>query len=119
MPKSGASGGTRPKLVLVSEETRHMCVLLAQELVRWPDVNIRSMFGMRAFYRRTVVFAMLPDKRGLESPKAIAYKLPSRGPSKEGEKWKLFELENEQDIGTALAHLGQAYRKAVGSTRNG
>jgi hypothetical protein len=72
------------------------------------------MFGLRAFYRGTVVFAMLPDKRALESAKAIAYKLPSRAQSKEGGKWKLFELENDRDIGRALVTLDKAYREAVG-----
>jgi hypothetical protein len=72
------------------------------------------MFGLHAFYRGTVVFAMLPDKRALESAKAIAYKLPSEAPGKEGGKWKLLELENDRDIGRALVALDKAYRKAAG-----
>ncbi len=48
---------------------KHRSSLLAQELSRWPDVSMRPMFGLRAFYRGTVVFAMLPHKRGLESAK--------------------------------------------------
>ena len=71
------------------------------------------MFGMRAFYRGAVVFAMLPDKRALENPKAIAYKLAGSAKKKEGEKWQLCELKNEHDIDTALARLGQAYTKAA------
>jgi hypothetical protein len=77
---------------------------------------MRPMFGMHAFYRRTVVFAMLPDRRALENPRAIAYKLSSGVSRKEGEKWKLFEMENERDIGQALTHLEEAYRKAAGSS---
>jgi hypothetical protein len=115
MPKSGERRGKRPKLVPVSEEMRRICEMLARELLRWPDVNMRPMFGMRAVYRRKVVFAMLPDKRALENPKAIAYKR-FEVQSKEDEKWKLFELENEEHIGRALAHLDKAYRKAVGAT---
>ena len=91
-----------------------MSGLLARELLRWPGVSVRKMFGLRAFYRGTVVFAMLPDKRALESAKAITYKLPSGVQSKEGEKWKLFELENDHDIGRALVNLDKAYRKAAG-----
>src|ERR1700680_1948079 len=105
MPGSGASGGRRPKLAPPSEEMRHTCVLLAEELVLWPEVSVRPMFGMRAFYRRTVIFAMLPDRRALENPRAIAYKLASGVQRKEGDKWKLFEMENERDIGQALTHL--------------
>jgi hypothetical protein len=116
MPTSGERRGKRPKLVPVSEEMRRICEMLARELLCWPDVNMRPMFGMRAVYRRKVVFAMLPDKRALENPKAIAYKR-FEVQSKENEKWKLFELENEENIGRALIHLDKAYRKAVASTR--
>ena len=91
---------------------KHRSSLLAQELSRWPDVSMRPMFGLRAFYRGTVVFAMLPHKRGLESAKAIAYK-PSGAHSKEGGKWKLFKLEDDHDIGRALVILDKAYRKAA------
>ena len=72
------------------------------------------MFGLRAFYRKAVVFAMLPDKRAFESPKTIAYKLPDVTQRREGEKWQLFELKNEHDIDNALARLDKAYTGAVG-----
>jgi hypothetical protein len=107
MAKSARS--KRPKLVLVSEETRHLCLLLAQELLRWPEVSARPMFGLRAFYRGGVVFAMLPDKRALESPSAIAYKL--------ADQWHSFESTNEHDIEEALARLKQAYTRATGPGR--
>jgi hypothetical protein len=71
------------------------------------------MFGLHAFYRGAVIFAMLPHKRALESAKAIAYKLPNEMPGKEGEKWKLFELESDRDVGKALVTLDKAYRKAA------
>ena len=116
MAKSVA--GRRPRLVPVSDEMGHICVLLAQELLRWPDVTARSMFGLRAFYRGAVVFAMLPDKRALESPKAIAYKLPGGARTREGEKWQLFELKNERDIDNALACLDKAYARAADRSRN-
>src|SRR6266851_804109 len=104
MPGSGERRGKRPKLVPVSEEMRRICELLARELLRWPNVSMRPMFGMRAVYRGKVVFAMLPDKRALENPKAIAYKrFEVRG--KDAEKWKLFELENEEHIASALVNL--------------
>ena len=113
MATSGANRGKRPRLVPPSEEMKHRSSLLAHELSRWPDVSMRPMFGLRAFYRGTVVFAMLPHKRGLESAKAIAYKLPSGAHSKEGGKWKLFKLEDDHDIGRALVILDKAYKKAA------
>ena len=98
---------------------RHLCALLGQELLRWPDVAARPMFGLRAFYRGTVVFAMLPDKRALESPTAIAYKLPDGLRKREGEKWRMYELKTEQGIDNAFNHLRAAYRKAIERSRKG
>jgi len=71
------------------------------------------MFGLHAFYRGAVVFAMLPDKRALESPNAFAHKLPDDLRKREGQKWRLCELKNERDIDGALAHLRAAFIKAV------
>ena len=115
MAKSVA--GKRPGLVPVSEEMRSICLLLAQELLRWPEVSARSMFGLRAFYRGAGVFAMLPDKRALERTNAIAYKLPDGAKRREGEKWQLCELKNEHDIDNALACLHKAYTRATGRSR--
>ena len=51
-----------------------MCVVGRRDAaLGW--VTVRPMFGMRAFYRVKVVFAMLPEKRALGSPQAIAYKV--------------------------------------------
>jgi hypothetical protein len=61
-----------------------------------------------------VVFAMLPNKRAIQSPKAIRYKLPGGTQTLEGRKWWLFELQDEGDIANTLACLDQAYRRAVG-----
>ena len=114
MAKSRAA--KRPRLVAISQDMRRMCALLSDELLHWPGVRVRPMFGMRAIYRDAVVFAMLPDKRALESPTAIAYKLPAGGQRRETQKWQLLELENERGVVNALACLDKAYRRA-GSTR--
>ena len=114
MAKSGA--GKRPRLAPISEEMKRISALLSEELLHWPGVRMRPMFGMRAFYRGAVVFAMLPDQRALESPTAIAYKLPTGTQRREGRKWHLFELEEERDAANALACLDKAYRRA-GSRR--
>ena len=70
------------------------------------------MFGLRAFYRGAVVFAMLPGKRALENPEAVAYKFADGSASREGEKWRLFELKDEQQMNRALAVLEEAYKRA-------
>ncbi len=105
-------GSKRPALVSVSDEMRRISSLLARELLGWPGVSARPMFGMRAFYRGAVVFAMLPEKRALENPQAIAYKLPDGAAKSEGEKWRLYELKNEHDTDNALAWLNKAYTRA-------
>lgn len=89
---------------------RRMSALLAQELLQWPDVSARPMFGLHAFYRGAVIFAMLPGTRAFERPNAIGYK-PASGVK--GEKWRLFELQDEGDIGKALAHVQKAYATAI------
>ena len=102
----------RPKMARVSEEMRRVCALLGDEMLRWDGVTVRPMFGMRAFYRAKVVFAMLPEKRALGSPQAIAYKVTQGVTKGAGKKWKLFEIAGAEEIGAALGVLGEAYRKA-------
>jgi|HubBroStandDraft_1064217.scaffolds.fasta_scaffold219959_3 hypothetical protein len=109
-----SAAGKRPRLVTVSDEMAHRCSLLAGELLRWPEVSARPMFGLQAFYRGGVVFAMLPGKRALENPEAFAYKFANNSGKREGEKWRLFELKDEQHIDRSLALLDQAYRQAGG-----
>jgi hypothetical protein len=91
---------------------KRMSELLSEELLRWPDVSARPMFGMRAFYHGAVIFAMLPDKRALESPTAIAYKRPIGAKGHVEQKWRRFELKGARDLGEALACLDKAYRTA-------
>ncbi len=92
---------TRPKMPPVSEEMKRTFTLLAEEVARWPEVTTRLMFGVRAMYRAGVIFAMLPDRRSLETPDAVAYK-------KTG-KWLKFEVKGDDGIGSALAVLEKAY----------
>lgn len=50
----------RPKFARISEEMRRLAVLPEEELLRRPDVTVRSRFGMRAVYRKETIFALLP-----------------------------------------------------------
>jgi hypothetical protein len=108
-----------PKLVLASEETKHIAALLERELMRWPDVSVRPMFGTHAVYHGAAIFAALPHKRAMRSPRAIAYKLPPAARSKQDKMWEVFEVESANDIGRALELLDQACRKAVTPRRPG
>lgn len=107
----------RPKLPRISEEMRRMCVMLGEELLRRPDVRSNPMFGMRAFYRGKVVFAMLPDKRAFENADSIMYKMANDGEKREGKKWTLFKLTTAEELGAALDVLDKAYRRAKPSSR--
>ena len=89
---------------------KHVYGLLAEEVGGWPDVSMRLMFGLRAIYRKKAIFALLPDKRALESPTAIAYK--------QAGKWVLFEVGDGQDLQGALAVVGKAYEKAARSNES-
>jgi hypothetical protein len=86
--------------------------MLGEELLRWPEVSAKPMFGMRAFYRGPVIFAILPDKRALDTPRSIGYKLATAARKREGEKWQLFEIGDAAALNNALAVLDKAYRRA-------
>jgi hypothetical protein len=102
----------RPKLPRISEEMRRMCVMLGDEMLRWPDVRVNPMFGMRAFYRGKVFFALIPDKRAFENADSIMYKIANAAEKREGKKWTLFKLTTAEELGAALEILDKAYCKA-------
>jgi hypothetical protein len=104
---------SRPKFSRASDEMRRLSALLGDELLRWPDVTERPMFGMRAFYRKDTVFALLPAARTMDRPNSIAYKLADKDHTmREGKKWRLFDVEDESGITEALQVLDEAYCKA-------
>ena len=84
---------------------QHIAAMLAQELAGWPHVSTKPMFGLRAHFRETKIFAMLPEKRSFEVPNGIAFK--------ENGKWKLFEIADQSVVAAALAVLEKAYGKAT------
>ena len=94
-----------------------MCVMLRDEMLRWPQVRTHPMFGMRAFYRGKIVFAMLPDKRAFENADSIMYKLAATAEKSEGKKWKLLKLTSAEKLGEALEILDSAYGKAKSAAR--
>jgi hypothetical protein len=101
----------RFKPVKVSDDMRHLSALIEGELLQWPQVTTRPMFGFRACYRKGVIFALLPWTRALETPDSIAYKLTADG-AREGEKWMSHETQGPESVRSALALLDQAYGAA-------
>jgi hypothetical protein len=102
--------------------------LLESEVVSWPGVNGKRMFGFRFVYRRKTVFAALPYSRGLFTASSILLKFNPMPPSlfqqaqKEprldtatrvtGKGWFSFELLSSADVRDALWWLSQAYEAA-------
>lgn len=109
---------SRPKFSRLSEEMQRLSALLGEELLRWPEVSERPMFGMRAFYRKEIVFALLPVTRTMDRPNSIAYKFADDNATvREGKKWRIFDVEGETGMKEALLVLDKAYCKAKKSVR--
>ncbi len=109
----------RPTFPKISEDMKRRSALLADEVRGWPEIKISTMFGMTSLYRGKTIFALLPDKRGLEFPNAIAIKRNdgSTIPGKtEKHKWQSIVIESDHDLSAALRQLEEAYRKAKTAT---
>jgi hypothetical protein len=114
-------------LPAISEQMKAWTAALAADLESWPLVKTRPMFGLIAWYRRDKIFAVLPKTRGMDSPNALAFKLPSasarllvriRKDSRiaftemQKARWFTFELSCDADLHDALDWLAQAYEAA-------
>lgn len=101
--------------------------LLGQELRSWPGVTSRPMFSMMAFYRKKIIFALLPRTRALETANSIAFKLYGESPktskllradsrvrvAADKDTWIGFEVTAAGDLQDALKWLDLAYRGSV------
>lgn len=106
--------------------------MLTSELIRWPNISTKSMFGSFFFYRRRTVFAALPRTRGFDSRSGLLFKFDSMPaalykraegdgrmhvstkPSASG--WFSFRVDSETDLQDALWWLNQAYEAATKGT---
>ena len=107
----------RPKLFKTDDEMQRWCALLGEEVLAWPNVSAKPMFGMTGFYHGKSIFAALPKTRAPQSPRSILIKLPGatdkrlKGGTGPGNSWVTFELESATDINEALVWLERAYEK--------
>ena len=100
---------------------------LEAELIEWPRVSGRAMFGFNAIYRGKCIFAVLPRTRGVGSSNSLAFKLEGAGPRvlarlikdprvkstmMQARRWFAFELSSDRDLKDALDWLGRAYEAA-------
>ena len=117
----------RPKLPRVSEEMKRLAELLEAEMLAWPNVTSRPMFGLNGIYRGQNIFAVLPRTRAMDVPDSIAFRLVKRPQSIMNKlsnderivastadaKWISFVMESDSEIHAALKWLALAYRQAV------
>jgi hypothetical protein len=118
----------RPKMPQTSPEMKQWSAMLGNELITWPQVTTRPMFGLRGFYRGKKIFAALPVTRAIRNADSLIFRIQpmppdllkrakkepridteSRVPSA---KWFTFELNSEADFRDALWWLNQAYEHA-------
>jgi len=129
-PKKNAriSRARRATLALISEEMRRWSSLLESELMTWPGVSTKPMFGFLSFYCAGRIFAALPRTRGFNSSSSLILKFDPMPPSLltkarsdarldthtrvPGKGWFSFEVASEDDLRDALGWLDHAYRAA-------
>lgn len=117
-----------PKFFRADEETKRLGSLLEEELVKWPGVRTKPMFGMVSFFRSKSIFAAVPRTRALRSPQSIIFKfdpvpaallekikaeprIAERAPGP-GAGWHAFDLRSHEDVRDALWWLNQAFEFA-------
>ena len=100
--------------------------MLEFELLTWPGVIAKHMFGFRALYRGKRIFAALPNSRGFDPDPSILLKfdpmplaLLKRAESdlrihtnSPGKGWFSFTLASDIDLHDALDWLSHSYESA-------
>jgi hypothetical protein len=115
----------RRKMVRTSEELQRWSALLASEIVSWPKVRSKPMFGFLAHYRGDSLFTILPRTRGFDSGNLLILKfnpMPEKLMQRAqddaridtttrvpGKGWFTFELGSEEDLRDALWWIEQAF----------
>src|SRR5579859_3278698 len=113
---------TRPKLLPVTEEARRWSAMLESELLTWPGVIAKPMFGFRAIYRGKKIFAALPNSRGFGPDPSILLKFDPMPPAllkraesdlrvhsnSPGKGWFSFTLASDSDLHDALDWLSHS-----------
>jgi hypothetical protein len=107
----------RPKLFKISAEMQRWCALLEEEVLAWPEVSSKPMFGMTGLYHGKNIFAALPKTKAPETPRSLLIKLPGltkkrlKSASGPGKGWITFELTSANDIAEAIQLLERAYEE--------
>jgi hypothetical protein len=131
-PSPSRKRTSHPAFVPISEEMKQWSAMLTSELLTWPHISTKSMFGFLFFYRRRKVFAALPRTRGFDSPSTLVFKFDPMLPllqerahtddrmdasmKASSKGWFSFRLDSEADLHDALWWLNQAYEAAKKGT---
>jgi hypothetical protein len=113
----------RATFAAIAQEMRRWSALFETELMTWPDVNRKAMFGS---LRK--IFAALPRRRGFNSSSSLIVRFNPMPPALlakaradarmdtntrvPGKGWFSFEVASESDLRDALAWLDHAYQAA-------
>jgi TfoX/Sxy family transcriptional regulator of competence genes len=112
----------------ITEEMRRWCALIEAEVLTWPGVETRPMFGMTGFYRKDRIFAAIPKTRSLGKSDSVIFKLLGAPPDAvkrarahpntisggmKAAGWIQFEVHSEKDVREALKWFSEAYECAV------
>lgn len=119
---------SRPAFARVDDELKQWSAMIGTELLSWPHVETRPMFGMRGFYRKATIFAALPVTRGVGATNSIIFKMKSlprhlsrrmdqeprvgTGRTIRAKGWHSFEITSSEDLRDAIWWLSQAYERA-------
>ena len=117
----------RPALPRVSEEVRVISEFLLNELLSWPQVTAKPMFGLRAVYHGPAIFGALPVTRALDTSCSVSFKLQEKTPATlklleaddrivtselKMANWMSFEIRSDRDIPDAIEWFARAYEQA-------
>lgn len=111
----------------VSDEVRVISEFLLNELLSWPNVIAKPMFGLRAVYHGPAIFGALPITRALNTSCSMSFKLTTKTPAimksleaddrivtseLEMANWLSFEIRSGRDIPDAIEWFARAYQQA-------
>lgn len=95
---------------------------LEKEILSWPEVRMRTMFGIPSYFARGTIFALLVDKGVVltalaeEQRNDVARHFPSHPFIARGNpipSWIQVGIEREVDISTLVPFLHQSYENAL------
>ena len=116
-----------PPLKPISDQMREWSAMLEGEVLTWPNVTAKKMFGMNSLYRGKRIFAALPLTRALIAEDTLIFKLEK--PTKAvvprlksdsriiqefgiGTRWYGFRITSNEDLHGAIEWLAIAYEAA-------